>query len=86
MMNEAIHAVLNNLEDNHPDYDPDAGYEIAGFVWFQGFNDQFSPEFRENYKDNMISFIKDVRKEYRVPNMPFIIGVLGPGGDRREGR
>ena len=79
MMNEAIQNVLDNLGDNHPDYDKEAGYEIAGFVWFQGFNDQFAPEFRDNYKDNMINFIKDVRKEYGVPDMPFIIGVLGTG-------
>ena len=77
MMNEAVRNVLANLKDHHPAYDANAGYEIAGFVWFQGFNDQFSPEFRDNYKDNMITFIKDVRKEYKVPNMPFVIGVLG---------
>ena len=79
MMNQAVHKVLDNLKDHHPAYDAKAGYEIAGFVWFQGFNDQFSPEFRDNYKANMISFIKDVRKEYKVPNMPFVIGVLGTG-------
>lgn len=79
MMNEAVRAVLDNLQDNHPAYDVDAGYEIAGFVWFQGFNDQFSPAFRDNYRSNMISFIKDVRKEYDAPNMPFVIGVLGTG-------
>lgn len=79
MMNEAIHQVLENLEENHPAYDSRAGYEIAGFVWFQGYNDQFSPEFRDHYKDNMISFIKDIRKEYNVPQMPFVIGVLGTG-------
>jgi hypothetical protein len=79
MMNEAIHQVLNNLKDYHPDYDPDAGYQIAGFVWFQGYNDQFAPEFRDNYKDNMKKFIGDVRKEYDVPKMPFVIGVLGTG-------
>jgi alpha-galactosidase len=79
MMNEAVHKVLDNLKDHHPAYDAKAGYEIAGFVWFQGFNDQFSPEFRNNYKTNMISFIKDVRKEYKAPNMPFVIGVLGTG-------
>ena len=77
MMNEAIHKVLDNLEEYHPAYEKDAGYEIAGFVWFQGFNDQFAPEFRDNYKDNMIDFIRDVRAEYKVPNMPFVIGVLG---------
>jgi len=76
-MNEVVHNVLANLKDNHPAYDPKAGYEISGFLWFQGFNDQFSDAFRNNYKDNMIAFIKDVRKEYKVPNMPFIIGVLG---------
>ena len=79
LMNESIQNVLSNLKENHPAYDTDAGYEIAGFVWFQGYNDQFSDEFRDNYKDNMISFIKDVRKEYKVPKMPFVIGVLGTG-------
>jgi len=79
MMNEAVHGVLDNLKENHPAYDADAGYEISGFVWFQGFNDQFSPAFRDNYRTNMISFIKDVRSEYKVPNMPFVIGVLGTG-------
>ncbi len=79
LMNESIRKVLGNLKENHPDYNSDAGHEIAGFVWFQGFNDQFSPDFRNNYKDNMIAFIKDIRKEYKVPNMPFVIGVLGTG-------
>ena len=77
MMNEAVHKVLENLKENHPAYDPDAGYEIAGFVWFQGFNDQFSDDFKANYKDNMVVFIKDIRSEYKTPNMPFVIGVLG---------
>ncbi len=76
-MNEAVHKVLDNLKDNHPAYDPAAGYEIAGFVWFQGFNDQFDPAFKANYKDNMVAFIKDIRGEYKAPKMPFVIGVLG---------
>ncbi len=79
MMNEAIQKVLGDLKSYHPDYDAKAGYEIAGFVWFQGYNDQFSPEFRDNYTDNMITFIKDIRQEYNVPQMPFVIGVLGTG-------
>lgn len=79
MMNEAVHQVLDNLKDYHPAYNATAGYEIAGFVWFQGFNDQFSPEFRDNYKTNMISFVEDVRKEYHEPKLPFVIGVLGTG-------
>lgn len=79
MMNEAVRKVLGNLKENHPGYDPEKGHEMAGFVWFQGFNDQFSPAFRENYRANMITFIKDIRSEYKTPKMPFIIGVLGTG-------
>jgi len=77
MMNEAVRAVLKDLKKYHPAYDPKAGHEMAGFVWFQGFNDQFSDAFRDNYRQNMIHFIKDVRKEYETPKMPFVIGVLG---------
>jgi alpha-galactosidase len=79
MMNEAVRAVLKDLKKYHPEYDADVGHDIAGFVWFQGFNDQFSPAFRDNYKNNMIAFVKDVRKEYEVPKMPFVIGVMGTG-------
>lgn len=79
MMTKKVNEVLSNLKDYHPEFDQKAGYDIAGFVWFQGFNDQFSPAFRDNYKDNMITFIKDIRKEFKTPNMPFVIGVLGTG-------
>ena len=77
MMNETVHNVLKDLKKHHPAYDAVVGYDMAGFVWFQGFNDQFSDEFRNNYRDNMVHFVKDVRKEYKTPNMPFVIGVLG---------
>lgn len=79
MMNEAVHEVLKDLKQHHPAFDPAAGFELAGFVWFQGFNDQFSPAFRDNYKNNLIAFIKDVRQEYQVPQLPFVVGVMGTG-------
>ena len=79
MMVEQVNKVLGNLKDHHPAFDASAGYHVAGFVWFQGFNDQFSPEFRDSYKDNMIHFVKDVRQEFKAPEMPFVIGVLGTG-------
>ncbi|MFT5131342.1 MAG: hypothetical protein ACI8W8_004978 [Rhodothermales bacterium] len=74
-----VNKVLATPGDYHPDYDAAQGYEIAGFVWFQGYNDQFSPEYHGNYTDNMRIFIKDVRKEFKTPAMPFVIGVLGTG-------
>jgi hypothetical protein len=84
MMNEAVREVLRDLKKAHPEYDADDGHEMAGFVWFQGFNDQFSDAFHGNYKTNMVAFIKDVRKEYKVPNMPFVVGVLGTGGTKEK--
>ena len=72
-----VNGVLTDPGKYHPDYDAEQGYEIAGFVWFQGFNDQFNPEYHGNYADNMKTFIKDVRTTFKTPNMPFVIGVLG---------
>ncbi len=77
LMVDEINEVLSDLGNYHPAYDSSVGHEFAGFVWFQGFNDQFSPEFRDNYRQNMIHFVADVRKELKTPEMPFVIGVLG---------
>lgn len=72
-----VHKVLADPKAYHPEYDPKAGFEVAGALWFQGFNDQFSPEFYGNYSNNMVHFIQDMRKEVKQPKMPFVIGVLG---------
>ncbi len=69
--------VLKDPKVYHPQYDPQAGYEVAGAVWFQGFNDQFDPEYYGNYSTNMVHFIEDLRKEVKQPKMPFVIGILG---------
>jgi alpha-galactosidase len=76
-MVDSVQKVLADPGKYHPQYDAAAGYEVAGFVWFQGFNDQFSEEFHGHYKDNMKLFIDDVRKTFKTPAMPFVIGVLG---------
>ena len=76
-MVDSVEKVLADPAKYHPQYDAAAGYEVAGFVWFQGFNDQFSEEFHGHYKDNMKLFIEDVRKTFKTPAMPFVIGVLG---------
>jgi len=72
-----VNKVLADPGKYHPAYDAAAGFEVAGFVWFQGFNDQFNPEYRGNYAENMCLFIKDIREEVKAPKMPFVIGVLG---------
>ncbi len=79
-----IRKVLADPKAYHPEYDPKAGFEVAGGLWFQGFNDQFDPEFYGNYSSNMVHFIQDLRKEVKQPKMPFVIGVLGTN-NYREG-
>lgn len=72
-----VRKVLADPKAYHPEYDPKAGFEVAGGVWFQGFNDQFDPEYYGNYSSDMVHFIQDLRKEAKQPKMPFVIGVLG---------
>jgi hypothetical protein len=53
--------------------------ELAGFVWFQGWNDQYNGA-ETKYESNMTHFIKDVRKDLKAPKLPFVIGVMGQNG------
>lgn len=78
MMKE-IDATLRELETRFPDY-KGQGYEISGFVWFQGWNDMFNPDFLENYGKHMANFIRDVRKDLKSPDLPFVIGQMGQNG------
>jgi len=52
--------------------------EVAGFVWFQGWNDQYGSQ--DEYASNMKHFIKDIRKDLGAPNMPFVIVAMGQNG------
>jgi hypothetical protein len=71
-----VHAVLADLKTYHPAYDPTAGHEMAGFYWFQGFNDKFGDK-PTRYKEHMANFIRDIRAEFKSPALPFVIGVIG---------
>lgn len=54
--------------------------ELAGFVWFQGWNDQYGAQ--DEYASNMTHFIRDVRKDLNAPKLPFVIGVMGQNGSK----
>lgn len=69
-----------------PGYQADQGYELSGFVWFQGWNDLCNRHHLEQYTDNMIHFITDVRKEFNRPALPFIVGILGVYGTDPDSR
>jgi alpha-galactosidase len=71
--------VLGNLKQNFPDYDGQ-GYEIAGFGWHQGWNDGCTAAAVAEYEKNMVNFIRDVRKELGVKDLPFVIANSGFAG------
>ena len=80
-----VNTVLGDLKTYVPSY-KDQGYELSGLVWFQGFNDQFAPTSVEDYEDNMVAFIKDVRSDLNVPTMKFVIGAMGHQGKDQKGK
>lgn len=81
--------VLSDIPRVVPGYDPKQGFELAGFVWFQGFNDyvdggvypdRMKPGGYDRYADLLAQFIRDVRKDLSAPKLPFVIGVMGIDG------
>ncbi len=91
MMIEHVKKVLADPKRVCADYDEQAGYELAGFVWFQGFNDlvdgqtyprRDQPGGYDEYSRLLAHFIRDVRTDLSAPKMPFVIGVLGVEGEK----
>tara|TARA_B100000809_G_scaffold48733_1_gene43484 strand:- start:1463 stop:2419 length:957 start_codon:yes stop_codon:yes gene_type:complete len=60
-------------------------YRIAGFVWFQGWNDMVNKDARAEYTVNMINLVGDIRKEFKLPRLPVVIGELGNMGEQAGG-
>ncbi len=93
LMLEHVKKVLADPKRVCPAYDEKQGYEVAGFVWLQGWNDivdgdvypeRHKPGGYAAYSQVMAHFIRDVRNDVGAPKMPFVIGVTGRG--RRHGK
>jgi hypothetical protein len=87
MMIDHVKMVLADPKRVCPEYDEEAGFELAGFVWLQGFNDlvdgtTYPNKNYDEYSRLLAHFIRDVRKDLSAPKMPFVIGVLGVEGDK----
>ncbi len=85
LMMEHVKKTLADIQRIYPEYDPNQGFEIAGFAWLQGWNDMCDRQVYPNnnyalYSELLAHFIRDVRKELNAPKMPFVIGVMGVGG------
>lgn len=93
LMIEHVRNVLGDIRRIIPDYNPSVGYQLAGFCWFQGWNDMVDsgtypnrdkPGGYSEYTTALAHLIRDVRKDLNVPELPFVVGVLGVGGPTSE--
>lgn len=89
-MIDYVHSVLKNIGGVDPEYDAKAGYRLAGFVWFQGFNDfvdswgypdQRKPSAFSEYTNLLNDLVSDVRLDLSAPALPVVIGVMGISGN-----
>ena len=78
-----IHSTLSNLKSHFPDYSEKMGYEITGLVWHQAWNDMIDGEqygekpAYKTYTERQAGLLRDLRKEFKAPNMFMVIGELG---------
>ena len=75
--------VLNDAQTLFPQY-TDCQLELAGFGWHQGWNDRVNQGFNDEYEQNLANFIRDVRKDLGVPNLPFVIAETGMSGPQEK--
>lgn len=75
-------AVLKNLKKYFPDYNGQ-GYEVAGFVWWQGHKDQNAAH-AGKYEENLERLIKSLRKDFDAPAAKFVLAT-GCGNPGRDG-
>lgn len=89
LMVDHVKSVLAEPKRVVPGYDASKGFELAGFIWLQGWNDlvdghvypdRGKPGRFDAYSGWLAQFIRDVRNDLGAPKLPFVIGVLGVDG------
>ncbi|MDG1324126.1 MAG: sialate O-acetylesterase [Opitutales bacterium] len=78
LMMKEVEDCLSSLKTRFPTYEGQ-GYEISGFVWFQGWNDMYNG-FQNEYAKNIKNLINDIRKDLGKPQLPVVIGIMGQNG------
>jgi len=76
-------AEVKDVQENYAEMFPQLKgkeLEIAGFVWFQGWNDMYGAQ--DEYESNLKHLINDVRKDLGVNDLPVVIGVMGQNGSK----
>ncbi len=67
-------AVLADLNKYYPGV---KSAEVAGFFFWQGEKDHGNPNHMNRYEENLVRFIKALRKDFNAPNAKFVAGTLG---------
>lgn len=81
---------LENLKNLFPEYDAKKGYEIVGLVWHQAWNDMIDREQRsenppyKTYTERQAALLRDLRAEFKTPEMLMVIGECGVDGGTTE--
>ena len=57
------------------------GYQIEGFVWFQGWNDSLQDDAADAYQSNLSNLFADLRKDLNAPDLHLVVGEFGLHGD-----
>ena len=66
--------VLKNIEKYYPNA---SGYEIAGFLWWQGDKDRYNTGHAAMYEKNLNNLITALRKDFEAPQAKFVCATLG---------
>lgn len=66
--------VLAELDKYYPGA---KGYEIAGFLWWQGDKDRYNAAHAARYEQNLVRLIKQLRKDFNAPKAKFVCATLG---------
>lgn len=60
-------------------------YEVAGFFFWQGEKDCGNAGHAARYEQNLVHFIKQLRKDFNAPNAKFVMATLGEATKGSEG-
>jgi alpha-galactosidase len=88
-MVKEVRECLANLDTDFPQL-KGLKTELCGFVWFQGWNDMCQPgdkirqQVYDEYCPNFVHLVQDLRAEFKVPNLPVVLGELGVGGEKAD--
>jgi hypothetical protein len=52
-------------------------YEVAGIFFWQGEKDAGNAVHAARYEQNLVNFIKSLRKDFNAPNAKFVLGTMG---------